>query len=119
MKPTLDVEKANKLIAETKGKIAPIPRYNVTQLKKSSIDQLIKVILLLQDENDRLRAELDKMRTKVQMSDKKAAQIGQLKATIKSNKASLENARQALKSGYQLIMSISGIVEEILQAFRL
>ena len=59
------------------------------------------------------------MRTKVQMSDKKAAQIGQLKATIKSNKASLENARQALKNGYQLIMSISGIVEEILQAFRL
>ena len=53
------------------------------------------------------------------MSDKKAAQIGQLKATIKSNKASLENARQALKNGYQLIMSISGIVEEILQAFRL
>ena len=64
-KPSMDIEKARKMLDEAKGKVAPMPRYNVAQLKKISIDQLIKLILLLQDENDRLRAELDKMRIKV------------------------------------------------------
>ena len=58
-------------------------RYNVTQLKKQSLDRLIEIILLLQDENDRLRAELEKLRIKVQLSDKKGQQINQLKATIR------------------------------------
>ena len=54
-----------------KGKIAPQARYNVTQLKKLSFDKLIEIILLLQDENDRLRAELEKLRLKRQLTDKK------------------------------------------------
>lgn len=40
-----------------------------------SLDQLIKLILLLQDENDRLRAELQKLRLKVSVADKKGEQI--------------------------------------------
>ena len=55
----------------------------MTQLKKQSFDKLIEIILLLQDENDRLRAELEKMRIKVQLSDKKGHQINQLKDTIR------------------------------------
>ena len=65
----------------------------MTQLKKQSFDKLIEIILLLQDENDRLRAELEKMRIKVQLSDKKGNQINQLKDTIRQNKQSLEMAR--------------------------
>jgi hypothetical protein len=34
-------------------------------LKKVNLDQLIRLILLLQDENDHLRAELEKLRIKV------------------------------------------------------
>ena len=75
--------------------------------------------MLLQDENDRLRAELEKMRIKVLLSDKKGQQINQLKDTIRLNKVSLEMARQQLKDGYKLIILISNLVDEILQAFRL
>lgn len=46
-KPSIDIEKARKMLDEAKGKVAPMPRYNVAQLKKISLDQLIKLILLL------------------------------------------------------------------------
>ena len=38
VRPTIDKEKARKAIDEAKGKVAPMPRYNVTQLKKISLD---------------------------------------------------------------------------------
>ena len=47
-------------------------RYNVKQLQQFSLEKLIKLILLLQDENDQLRAELEKMRMKVSILDKKS-----------------------------------------------
>ena len=119
VKPSIDIDKARKLIADAKGKVAQMKRYSVPQLKKMSLDQLIKLILLLQDENDRLRAELEKLRIKVQVSDKKGQPLGQLKATLRQNKASLDQARQSLKDGYRLIQLISQLVDEILQAFRL
>ena len=59
------------------------------------------------------------MRIKVQAVDKKGQQISHLKATIQLNKQTLDRARQALKDGYKLIMLISNLVDEILQAFRL
>ena len=74
LKPTkasMNVEQAQKLLHDTKGKIAPMPRYSVVQLKKMQLDQLIRLILLLQDENDRLRAELEKLRLKLAVADKK------------------------------------------------
>ena len=39
-------------------------RYNTIQLKKLSLDQLIKIILRLQEDNDALRAELEKLKPK-------------------------------------------------------
>ena len=94
-------------------------RYNVKQLQQFSLEKLIKLILLLWDENDQLRAELEKMRMKVSILDKKSQQIIQLKANIKQNKTSLDQARQALREGHRLIMYISQLIDEILMAFRL
>ena len=64
-KASIDLDKAREKLNSAKGKIAPMARYNVTQLKKQSLDRLIEIILLIQDENDRLRAELEKLRIKV------------------------------------------------------
>ena len=89
-KPSLDIPKARQMIEDAKGKIASAPRYNASQLKKLSLDQLIQLILLLQDENDRLRAELEKLRLKLSIAEKKSQQVGHLKATVKQNKASLD-----------------------------
>ena len=82
-KPSIDIEKARKLVSDNKGKVAQVPRFNVVQLKKMSLEQLIKLILQLQDENDRLRAELEKLRIKVQVGDRKGQHLAQLKATIR------------------------------------
>jgi len=46
-KPSMDIEKARQMVVEAKGKIPEMPRYTVTQLKKSSLDQLIRLILFL------------------------------------------------------------------------
>ena len=70
VKPSIDLKMAKEKLNMAKGKIAPQARYNVTQLKKLSFDKLIEIILLLQDENDRLRAELEKLRLKMQLTDK-------------------------------------------------
>ena len=107
------------MLESAKGKVAPMARYNVKQLQQFSLEKLIKLILLLQDENDQLRAELEKMRMKVSILDKKSQQIIQLKANIKQNKTSLDQARQALREGHRLIMYISQLIDEILMAFRL
>lgn len=93
VKPSIDLEKAREKLNAAKGKVAPTARFNVNSLKKLSFEKLIEIILLLQDENDRLRVELDKLRIKVQLSDKKGQQINSLKTTIKMNKQSLELAR--------------------------
>ena len=70
-KASIDLDKARKMLEDAKGKVAPLPRYNVSQLNKMDLKQLVRLILLLQDENERLRAELEKMRMKAQLSDKK------------------------------------------------
>ena len=37
-KPSIDIEKARKLVSESKGKVAQVPRFNVVQLKKMSLE---------------------------------------------------------------------------------
>lgn len=64
-RPSLDLEQAWKLVEDVEGKFPEIPRYNENQLKKFGTDQLIRLIILLQNENDRLRYELEKLRIKV------------------------------------------------------
>ena len=46
-KASIDLEKAREKLNAAKGKVAPMTRYNVTQLKKQSLDRLIEIILLL------------------------------------------------------------------------
>ena len=51
-KPSIDLEKAKQMLESAKGKVAPTARHSVKQLQQFSLEKLIKLILLLQDEND-------------------------------------------------------------------
>ena len=55
------------------------------QLRNAPVDSLVKLILLLQDENDRVRNELEKYKLRCQVAEKKAEQVSILKASIKKN----------------------------------
>ena len=67
-----------------------MPHYTETQLREVEGNQLIKIILMLQVENDRLRAELEKLRMRQQISDKKGEQVSQLKVSIKKNQVNMD-----------------------------
>ena len=51
-KPSIDLEKAKQMLESAKGKVAPKPRHSIKQLQRFSLEKLINLILLLQDEND-------------------------------------------------------------------
>ena len=98
-RPSLDLEKAKKKLEESKGKIPKMPHYSEQQLKEVQHSKLVRLMLMLQDENDRLRSEMEKTKMRLSIADKKGEQVSQLKLSIKGNQEIMEQAKAALREG--------------------
>ena len=71
-KPQLNMEEAWKNIEQSVKKVPKsAKRYTEEQLRDMECTLHIKIILILQDENDRLRSEVDALRLKIELLDKR------------------------------------------------